>query len=109
MGGRVIPFFSANLCQYKPVLWPWLNWLSTLSALLAAILLGFLPLTLWAAAAAAIAGLSTLIRLLLWQPSRVRHEPMLWILHLGYARLEIAYIHAAAVHGGCRQQPLTLQ
>src|SRR3546814_5964885 len=62
MGGRVIPFFSANRCQYKPVLWPWLNWLSTLSALLAAILLGFLPLTIWAAAAAAIAGLSTLIR-----------------------------------------------
>src|SRR3546814_15035196 len=25
MGGRVIPFFSANRCQYKPVLWPWLN------------------------------------------------------------------------------------
>src|SRR3546814_14998455 len=44
MGGRVIPFFSANRCQYKPVLLPWLNWLSTLSALLAAILLGFLQI-----------------------------------------------------------------
>src|SRR3546814_7790414 len=46
-GGRVIPFFSAHDCQYKPVLCPWLNSLSTLSALLAAFLLGYLQLTIW--------------------------------------------------------------
>src|SRR3546814_16858451 len=33
---------------------------------------------------------------------------MLWILHLGYAWLVIAYLLAAAVHGGWLQQPLTL-
>lgn len=108
MGGRVIPFFSANRCQYKPVLWPWLNWLSSLSALLAAIVLGFLPSTIWAALIAAIAGVATLMRLLLWLPWKVWREPMLWILHLGYAWLSVAYLLAAAVHGGWLQQPLTL-
>jgi uncharacterized protein involved in response to NO len=108
MGGRVIPFFSANRCGYTPTQWPWLNWLSTLSALLAGGLLVALPATIVAAVMAAIAGMATLLRLLLWQPWRVWREPMLWILHLGYTWLAVAYLLAAAVHIGWLQQPLTL-
>jgi uncharacterized protein involved in response to NO len=108
MGGRVIPFFSGNRLQYTPRQQPWLNWLSTLSALLAGGLLVALPQTPWAGAAAAVAGLSATLRLLLWQPWRALREPMLWILHGGYAWLALAYLIAAAVHLGALRQPLTL-
>lgn len=107
MGGRVIPFFSANRCRYQPVQWQWLNWTSTIGALLAGILIVTLPQTGWAAAAAAFAGATTLIRLLLWQHWRVWGVPMLWILHIGYSWLGAAYLLAAAVHMGWLQ-PLTL-
>ncbi|WP_169577496.1 NnrS family protein [Sinimarinibacterium sp. CAU 1509] len=108
MGGRVIPFFSANRLQYTPLQWPWLNWLSTLSALLAGVLVVALPLTIWAGVAAAIAGASALLRLLLWQPWRTVREPMLWILHVGYAWLVAAYGVAALLHLGWLHSPLTL-
>jgi len=108
MGGRVIPFFSGNRLQYTPRQSPWLNWVSTLSALLAGVLLVALPQTPWAGATAALAGLSAALRLLLWQPWRTVREPMLWILHGGYAWLAGAYLVAAAVHLGWLRQPLTL-
>lgn len=105
MGGRVIPFFSTKRLQYQPVQWPWLNWVSTLSALLAGALQVNEPLSGWAAAAAATAALTTLLRLLLWQPWRAWREPMLWILHCGYAWLAVAYLLAAAVSMGWLHAP----
>jgi uncharacterized protein involved in response to NO len=107
MGGRVIPFFSANRCRYQPLQWAWLNWSSTISALLAGILVVLFPQTIWSAVVAAFAGMATLLRLVLWQPWRVWRVPMLWILHIGYGWLTAAYLLAAVVHMGWLQ-PLTL-
>ena len=97
MGGRVIPFFSANRCRYQPIQWSWLNWLSTIGALFAAIGIAFFSGTYLSASIAVIAGFATLLRLLLWQPWRVWRIPMLWILHIGYGWLVAAYLLAAAV------------
>jgi uncharacterized protein involved in response to NO len=107
MGGRVIPFFSGRRCQYQPRQWPWLNWLSTLSALAAAAALTWLPGTAVAAGLAALAALSTAARLAAWQSPRIWSEPMLWILHLGYAWLALAFALAAAVHAGALAWPMS--
>lgn len=107
MGGRVIPFFSGRRCGYLPRQWPWLNWTSTLAALAAAFALTFVPGTAPTAALAGLAALATALRLAGWQSPRVWTEPMLWILHLGYAWVVVAYALAAAVHGAALAWPST--
>ena len=93
MGGRVIPFFTdRRLPGTSPLQWPWLNWASTLTVL--AIIPVYLvagrqtvltPLLLAAAAL-------TAVRLIAWKPWRTFSEPMLWILHLGYAWVPVGLI-----------------
>ncbi len=100
MGGRVIPFFTANRCHYQPIQWPWLNWLATLGALFSSLLIISQPMATWTASLAGITGLAILLRLTLWQPWRVWRIPLLWILHIGYAWLGVAFLLAAAVNGG---------
>ncbi len=107
MGGRVIPFFTSRRCSVELRQWPWLNWTSTLSALLAGVLLSLQPQTSLAALVAAVAGGSSLLRVLLWRPWRTWRIPLLWILHLGYVWLGVAYLLAAWVHSG-GQASLTL-
>lgn len=96
MGGRVIPFFSGRRLNYRPVQSTVLNWISTLGALATA-LLSLTPLHTLLAAFAALTAASTLLRLLLWQPWRTLSEPMLWVLHLGYLWLALAYGLLAAL------------
>ena len=105
MGGRVIPFFSGRRLDYQPVQWIWLNWLSILSALSVAVVIVLKPASHLLVGAALTAGLCALIRLVLWQSARVWHEPMLWILHIGYAWLGIAYLLTAAANLGWLQAP----
>jgi len=97
MGGRVIPFFTANrLPAVAPRQWPWLSWSSTLSMLAVALIY---PVTGRHAALApllVLAALLTAVRLLAWKPWRTAGEPMLWILHLGYAWLPIGLLLLAA-------------
>lgn len=107
MGGRVIPFFSGRRCGYTPRQWPWLNWTSTLAALAAGIALTFAPSSALAAALAGLAAIVTALRLAGWQSPRVWAEPMLWILHLGYAWLVVAYTLAAVVHADLLPWPPT--
>lgn len=97
MGGRIIPFFTASrLPATAPRQWSWLNWASTLSTLLlipAYAVVGrgtaLIPLLLLAA-------ILTAVRLMAWKPWRVFGEPMLWILHLGYAWIPVGLIILAA-------------
>ncbi len=90
MGGRVIPFFTANWLPGLQVRqWPWLNWASTLSTLAilpAYLILGREP---WLAAVLFPAAALTLVRLLAWQPWGTVREPLLWILHLSYLFIPI--------------------
>lgn len=109
MGGRVIPFFTGNRAGYTPTQFKALNWFSTLSALAAGLALTALPGSLLAATVALVAGVATLLRLLLWQPWKVLKIPMLWILHWGYLWLGVGWLlsgldalkivpHSAALH-----------
>ncbi len=107
MGGRVIPFFTSRRCGYAALEYSWLNWTSTLAALCSAFALSLFPASEPGLALSAAAALATLLRWLLWQPWRVWREPMLWILHLGYAWLVVAFILAAGVHGGALDLPPT--
>lgn len=97
MGGRVIPFFTANrLPAAAPLQWPWLNWAATLTTLAlipAYLVVGRNPAlgTLLVAAAVLIAA-----RLIAWKPWRTASEPMLWILHLGYAWIPAGMLLLAA-------------
>ncbi len=96
MGGRVIPFFSGRRLSYGTKQFPAVNWVSTLSALACAffislnqpVVLGFFAM---------LAALSTAVRWLLWSPWRSIREPMLWILHLGYLWLVLAYAFMALI------------
>jgi len=93
MGGRVLPFFTANrLPAAAPRQWPWLNWASTLATLALIpvyLLIGRGPLL--AAFLVITAGL-TAVRLFAWNPWRTGSEPMLWILHLGYAWIPVGLV-----------------
>ncbi len=100
MGGRVIPFFTGRRCGYMPGQWAWLNWCTTLCALALAILVALAPRSTLTTGVALVAGLSTWLRLLYWQPWRAWHEPMLWVLHLGYAWLGTAFLLRAGVSVG---------
>lgn len=107
MGGRVIPFFTGRRCHYQPIQQAWLNWASTVSSLMASCAIALAPLSNYTTVLAALAAVTILLRLYFWLPWRVWKEPMLWILHIGYAWLGAAYLLAALVHGGWLQ-PLTL-
>lgn len=93
MGGRVIPFFTANrLPAATPRQWPWLNWAATLTtlALIPAYLL--IGRGVMLAVFLIIAAGLTAARLLAWNPWRTSSEPMLWILHLGYAWIPVGLV-----------------
>lgn len=86
MGGRVIPFFTRNALKGATVSTPsWLAWASSLSVV-ALVPAGLLATTepLLVAVLALVAGLSNLARLAGWASLATRHNPLLWVLHLGY-------------------------
>lgn len=84
MGGRVIPFFTANvlpgLKQYRRA---WLDYLavaSLIAAIVSAGSTGALPALVCFAAA-----LANVARLAGWRGDATLRRPILWILHLAYA------------------------
>lgn len=94
IGGRITPFFTANWLafrggdQTRVRIRPAVNILALLSTALL-IPLAAWPATppAWLAGAALIAGLANGVRLLGWQGWRGWSEPLIWVLHLGYAWL----------------------
>lgn len=93
MGGRVIPFFTdRRLPGSTPIQWPWLNWASTLTVL------AIIPLYLIMGRQAVltplllVAAVLTAARLIAWKPWHTLSEPMLWILHLGYAWIPVGLV-----------------
>ena len=101
MGGRIVPFFTANRLPGLGLRqWPWLNWASTLSTL------AILPVYLvtgrdpWLAMVLGAASAFTLIRLLAWQPWGTVREPLLWILHASYLFIPLGLgLQAASLVG----------
>lgn len=85
MGGRVIPSFTDNKLRTQARRWKTVEWLAPISVLatLAALLTGLQPaVTILVAATAAVVHA---VRLAGWYTPKYWKEPLLWVLHLGYA------------------------
>ncbi len=90
MGGRVIPFFTRNACPDARVrTHPALDWSAALTtfALVPAQALSASPTLIQSLALAA--GVSNLVRVLGWDTRKTLGNPLLWVLHLGYAFIGI--------------------
>ena len=90
MGGRVIPSFTANALGVEVRKRAVLDWASLASVGVVALLeqLAVEPRAL--GVAAVVAGLLSLGRLAGWRPLSTRGQPILWVLHVGYAWLAFA-------------------
>lgn len=91
IGGRIIPAFTHNWLhgqrstERMPQRVAWLD-RTALASLAAAVLLEAAGAGGWIVGAAALAAaLSNGARLLLWRGIATRSEPIVWVLHLGYA------------------------
>lgn len=100
MGGRVIPMFTNNAIPgAKALRQPWVEKLA-LGLVLLLMLADALQVTgPWLALLALVAMLAHLARLLLWQPWKTLHTPLVWVLHVAYGWivLHLAFRATAAM------------
>lgn len=92
MGGRVIPSFTDNKLRTQARRWKLIEWLvpvSTLGALVAALIA---PDSRVTALLAVVAAAVHLIRLAGWYTPKYWAVPLLWILHLGYAWIAVGFV-----------------
>ncbi len=101
IGGRIVPAFTANALRKNRITvtmhsWPWLE--RTVIALMVLMLLVDLwgPGELVTGWVAALAALVQLLRLSGWNGWRTRKEPIVWILHAGYAWIPIGLMLKAS-------------
>lgn len=102
IGGRIVPSFTRNWLVKRgggklpaPPMQPFDK--AALVALLAALVLWFLwPLSLSAGLALGLAGTLHLLRLARWQGQRTLAEPLVTVLHAGYAFLPLGALAMAA-------------
>jgi uncharacterized protein involved in response to NO len=97
IGGRIIPAFTkSGLARYGVMVQLQGNrWIEILSiASIVAVLLGDLAMPLLAAngAIALLAAIAQAIRLARWHGHRTARDPMIWVLHIGYAWLVIGLL-----------------
>ncbi|MGZ3420548.1 MAG: NnrS family protein [Polyangiales bacterium] len=92
MGGRVIPSFTANATKLDVRKRPALDWLSFGSMASVAVLelLEVSPKVF--AIAAIVAGVTNLARMFFWHSTATRKQPILWVLHVGYAWLGLGLL-----------------
>lgn len=94
IGGRIVPAFTANALRRRGetiqlVMRPWLDPLVIATMVAIAIVDVGWPGSLLSAALAAIAACAHVLRLSGWRVQRIWREPILWVLHVGYAWLPI--------------------
>jgi len=98
IGGRIIPAFSANWLRNNGGNPDWVKRSDPLDRLALASVVLILPLDWFSAPQQLIgtlvlfAGLINLVRLVWWSGWKVTAEPLLWILHLAYSFIVIAYL-----------------
>lgn len=98
IGGRITPAFTANWLsrqggdRSRIRTWPLIETLSLGStvALILSVVIGLAPVVL--TTLALLAGLANAIRLAGWAGWLARSEPLVWILHLGYAWVVIGLL-----------------
>jgi uncharacterized protein involved in response to NO len=98
VGGRIIPSFTRNwLVKQRPDVRPpaAFNWLDRVALVLTAVALAFWVLAPNGAVmpwVCLVAGVAVSLRLARWRGLATLGEPMLWVLHLGYAWLAIGFL-----------------
>jgi uncharacterized protein involved in response to NO len=92
LGGRVIPSFTANALRVDVRKRRVLDWASLASMFAVTVLDPIPPLRGAFGVAAIIAGVIHLVRLAGWHPLATRKQPILWVLHLGYAWLALGLV-----------------
>jgi len=101
MGGRVIPFFSRNALPAAGIA----SWnRADIAAILATA--AIVPADIWAGegpvlgVAALLAGAANLVRMLPWRGWTTRRQPILWILHVAFLWLALAFLLRGAAAFG---------
>jgi uncharacterized protein involved in response to NO len=100
LGGRVIPFFTANATATRrtnPSPWIEITSIASVAALALLQLFGFISLLPTAVVAALflIAALTHLLRLLSWRPWITLSQPLLWSLHAAYLFIVLGFFLCA--------------
>ncbi|WP_353859038.1 NnrS family protein [Azospirillum formosense] len=101
IGGRIVPAFTRNALRLRGldgtvVSRPWVEKVTLVSTLLMIPADLALPGTAVAGLLALVAALAHALRLAGWQPARTLDQPILWVLHLGYAWVPAALALKAA-------------
>lgn len=92
IGGRVIPFFTeSSVARSQPRTWPFVEFLSHLTAVLFLVCQVLFEPGLLTAWVSIISGGVHLIRLMGWQVRRIRRISLVWVLHLGYLWLVLGF------------------
>jgi uncharacterized protein involved in response to NO len=94
IGGRIIPAFTkGGMARHGiEILIPANKWLEIFSiASIVAVLAGdvAMPRSPWNGAVALVAAVAQALRLAQWQGHRTARDPLVWVLHLGYAWLVV--------------------
>lgn len=100
IGGRIVPTFTTNALRARgetrlPRSRPWLDRLAILS-MVAMVAAELGDRAAWVGAAALAAALFNGARLAGWRTARTLNNPLLWVMHLGYAWLVVGLALKAA-------------
>lgn len=114
IGGRVVPAFTTNALQRRgevelPRSWPMVDKASILLVAVTLIVEAVWPHGQATAIAAAGAAVANLVRFCGWRGTKVLNEPILWIVHLGYAWLIVGLAAKAMAAGGLWLAPTAAQ
>jgi uncharacterized protein involved in response to NO len=101
IGGRIVPAFTANALrkagsEVKPVTRSWLEIVAIGSVVAIALCDLFIPDGIAAGLLAGVAALAHTVRLAGWKSFRMGREPILWVLHAGYAWVPVGLALKAA-------------
>ncbi len=96
VGGRVVPSFTRNWLQkqgapHLPAPFGWLDRAALAATAAAGLMWAAAPEAQATGAVAVLAALMIAIRLSRWCGHRTLREPLLWVLHLGYAWLVVGF------------------
>lgn len=97
IGGRIIPSFTRNWMKTRslepgPAVFGVIDQVTLALTGLGAALWGVTPTGTLTGAALALAGAGHLVRLSRWRGRQTLAEPLVWILHLGYGWLGVAFL-----------------
>lgn len=114
VGGRVTPAFTTNALRHRgetelPRSWPAIEKASILLVAVTLVVEAIWPHGLATAVPAAGAAVANLIRLSGWRGAKVLNEPILWIVHLGYAWLIVGLAAKAMAAVGMWLAPTAAQ